>query len=94
MAAGTLGKVSALAESALPIVASDAVLRTRIRKMLHRRDGTDLARLRQTTSPHIVTTLAGQTLTRAVVSVTETYSVRAGSNRSRGVSAEPVTGAT
>jgi len=80
VAASTLRKVGALAESALAIVASDAVLGARIREMLHRRDGTDLFRLRQTASAYIVTTVATQALARAVVRMTKTNSVRASGN--------------
>jgi hypothetical protein len=39
--------------------------------------------LRQSASAHIVTTVAAQTLARAMVHVTETHTVRASRSRSR-----------
>jgi hypothetical protein len=83
MAARALGEVGALAESALTIVTSNAVLRARIGEMLHRRDRADLSRLRQTSAAHIVTTVAVQTLARAVIRVAETNPKRAGRNGRR-----------
>jgi len=83
MAARALGEVGAPAESALSIVASNAVLPMRIDKVLRRRDRADLSRLRQSSSAHLVTTVAVQTLARAVVGVAETDPERAGRNGSR-----------
>jgi len=75
VAARALGKIGALAEGSLSIVTRDTVLRSRIRKMLYRRDRTYLLRLGQSTSAYVVTTIAVQTLARAVVGMTETYRV-------------------
>jgi hypothetical protein len=83
MTARTPGEVGALAEGALSIVTSKAVLRARISDVLYRRDRGDLSRLRQSASAHIVTTVAVQTLARAVVDVAETDPERAGRNGSR-----------
>jgi len=80
MTARALAEVGALTESTLSIVASEAVLRARIVEVLHRRNRADLSRLRQSASAHIVTTVAVQTLARAVISVTKTDPERAGRN--------------
>ena len=94
VAASTLGKVGALAESPLAIVASDAVLRAGIGQMLHGCNGTDLFRLRQTASAYVVTAVAGQTLARAVLGVAKTHAVSARRSRSRRVGAKLMTGTT
>jgi len=72
VAAAAFSEVGIHTEGALAVVASNAVLRARTDQMLHRQCGTDLSRLRQSASAHIVTTVATQTLTRAVIGMAKT----------------------